>query len=111
MALKCPCCKEGGIEVREKNFFCENYAPGGGPEECNFILWRSDLERCGREKLTEDEAVKLIRGEEIPLKNLKAKSGKRFDCKGKLVEMDSDKGKRWGVQFIFEEKERRLLGD
>ncbi len=110
MSLKCPCCKEGAIEVREKNFFCENYVPDGDPGDCNFILWRTDLEKFGRAPLTEDEAIKLIKGEQIQLKNLKSKAGKKFDCKGELKEIDcSDRKKRWGVAFIF--PERRVLGE
>lgn len=111
MSLKCPCCKEGSIEVREKNFFCENYVPDGGPEECCFILWRSDLEKFGRPKLSEDEAIKLIRGEQIELKGLKSKAGKKFDCKGELAEMVGlDEKKRWQVKFVFDEP-RRVLGE
>lgn len=26
MSLKCPACKEGDVEIREKNFFCGHYA-------------------------------------------------------------------------------------
>lgn len=109
MSLKCPCCREGEIEIREKNFFCENYSPDGGPEECNFILWRSDLEKFGRAKLTEEEAVKLIKGERIQLKKLTSKAGKKFDCEGELAELDcADGKKRWQVKFIY--PERRVLG-
>lgn len=111
MSLKCPCCKNGSIEVRDKNFFCENYSgPDGDPEECNFILWRTDLERFGRGQLTEDEAIKLIKGERIPLKNLKTKAGKKFDCEGELAELDCNDGKkRWQVKFVY--PERRILGE
>lgn len=111
MSLKCPCCKEGSIEIRDKNFFCENYAgPDGDPEECNFILWRTDLEKFGRGPLAEEEAIKLIKGEQILLKNLKSKAGKKFDCKGELAEMDcADGKKRWQVRFVREE--RRILGE
>ncbi len=109
MSLKCPCCKEGVIEIREKSFFCVNYTPNGDPTECNFILWRSDLEKFGRSKLTEEEAIKLIKGDQIELKNLKSKAGKKFDCKGELAELDcSDNKKRWQVRFVFED--RRVLG-
>lgn len=112
MSLKCPCCKEGAIEIRDKNFFCENYVPDGEAEECNFILWRTDLEKFGRGPLTEDEAVRLIKGEQIQLKNLKSKAGKKFDCKGELAELDCEDGKkRWKVKFVFEEEKRRVLGE
>jgi len=82
MSLKCPCCKEGQIEIREKNFFCENYVPDGDPEECNFILWRTDLEKFGRGPLTEDEAIRLIKGERIPLKNLPQRPAKNSTARG-----------------------------
>lgn len=109
MSLKCPCCKEGKIEVREKNFFCEHYVPDGSEDECSFLLWRTDLEKFGRGPLTEDEAVKLIKGERIQLKNLKSKAGKKFDCQGELAELDCTDGKRrWQVKFIY--PERRVLG-
>jgi len=109
MSLKCPCCKEGSIEVREKNFFCENYVPDGEPSECNCSVWRSDLGRFGRGPLSEDEAIKLIKGERIQLKNLKSKAGKKFDCEGELAELDcADGKKRWQVKFIY--PERRVLG-
>lgn len=112
MSLKCPCCKEGFIETREKNFFCEHYTPDGEPQECNFILWRTDLQKFGRGPLTEDEAIRLIRGERIPLKKLTSKSGKKFDCEGELSELDcSDGKKRWQVKFIFPETQRRVLGE
>lgn len=111
MSLKCPACKDGEIEVRDKNFFCSNYVKDGDICECNFILWRSDLERFGRSKLSEDEAIKLIRGEEIALKALTSKAGKKFDCKGRLAEIDTESGnKKWAVQFVFEDRPRRLLG-
>lgn len=111
MSLKCPCCKEGEIEITEKSFFCEHYhGPDGDPDSCNFILWRSDLEKFGRSKLSEEEAVKLIKRERIQLKNLKTKAGKKFDCEGELQEADCSDGKRrWQVKFIF--PERRVLGD
>jgi hypothetical protein len=114
MSLKCPKCgSEEGIEVTEKSFFCKNYTgPDGDPDGCNFILWRGDLEKYFKgPQLSESQATKLIKGEYIELKGLVGKAGKKFDCKGQLSEIDTQKGKRWGVQFVFEETERRVLGE
>lgn len=116
MSLKCPACgSTDGIEITKKSFYCQHYGgPDGDPDvDCNFILWRGDLEKYFKGPvLSEDAAMKLIRGEEIELKGLTGqKSGKKFDCKGKLAEIDTQKGKRWGVQLVFEETERRVLGE
>lgn len=112
MSLKCPACKDGDVEIRDKNFFCEHYVKDGEFEECNFILWRGDLEKFGRSKLSEVEAIKLIRGEKIQLNNLTSKAGKKFDCEGILAEIDTEKGTRkWGVKFVFKEIPRRVLGN
>lgn len=115
MSLKCPKCgSEDGIQVTEKSFFCNHYhGPEGDPEEdCNFILFRTDLQKFFKGPvLSEDAAMKLIRGEQIELKGLVGKSGKKFDCKGRLAEIDTAKGLRWGVQFVFEESGRRVLGE
>lgn len=116
MSLKCPKCgSEDGIQITEKSFYCNHYhGPEGDPDEdCNFILFRAELQKYFKGPiLSEKDAMKLIQGELIDLKGLVGKAGKKFDCKGKLGEVDTQKGKRWGVQFVFQESERRrVLGE
>ena len=110
MSVKCPKCG-GKILISQKNYYCENFkGPDGDPEEdCNFILWKNDLNRLGKSEITDAEMMKLLNGATIPLK-LKNKEGKAFECAGKLAELDSDGGrKKWKMQFIFDEP--KVLGE
>lgn len=106
---KCPGCG-GKVHIGGKNYYCEHYVPNGDPEECNFILWKNDLERQGKVELSDTEAIKLLAGEAIPLKLKSKKSGKNYECKGKLAEIDWKEKKQWHVQLEFEDRQTRVLG-
>ncbi|MDY0300525.1 MAG: hypothetical protein RBQ99_02945 [Trichlorobacter sp.] len=110
--LLCPACHEAHIEAHAKFFKCQDYVKDE-PGECNFILWRSGLTNFGRGPLTNAEAVRLIRGEQIPLKNLIGpKSGKTFNCLGQLAEVDLPNGRRiWRVEFLFADDMEGANGD
>ena len=107
----CPNCG-GSIIIGKKNYFCENFRPTGDPDDCNFILWKNDLEKFGKGEISDNEMIKLLSGDMIPLKLKSSKSGKKFECDGELTEMDCNDGKkRWKVQFKFEERKQKVLGE
>lgn len=108
----CPKCG-GRIVVGRKNYYCEEFRPTGDPEDCNFIVWKNDLEKFGHSIITEREMVAMLYGETIPLVGLKSpKSGKLFDCGGELVEMEVGDGKvKWKVRLIPDNTNRIILAE
>lgn len=106
--VACPKCG-GEIIVARANYYCKNFRPTGDPEDCNFVVWRNDLDKFGKADLSEKEMLALLRGTSIPLSLKSQRTGNKFECEGKLAEQDSNDGKRrWKVQFVFPEK---VLGD
>lgn len=96
--MKCPNCGlEGTIEVRPKSYSCTS-------EGCGFSLWKNALEKLGKSELSDAEATALINGEQIDLKGLTSKAGKKFNCKGELEKWISDDQSkiRWSVKLLFE---------
>ena len=107
--VACPNCG-GSIVVGDRNYRCEKYQYRGEVEGCNFILWKDDLSKFDKENLTEAEVKKLLAGEQIPLKLKSPKSGKSFECKGKLESKNCNDGKtRWEVRMQFEPREEKVL--
>jgi len=98
---QCPKCG-GEILVGLKNFRCRRFIKSGDQSGCNFILWRNDLERLGKDELSDQEVAAMLRGEEIALELVSPKSFKIFACTGKLGEQDCKDGKiRWRIIFTY----------
>ncbi|WP_333798550.1 hypothetical protein [Trichlorobacter lovleyi] len=96
--MKCPGCgTENSIEIRPRSYTCT-------ADGCNFVLWIDSLNKLGKSEITETEAQKLIAGEQIELKKLTGKNGKKFDCRGELEQRDYNGKTGWSVKLIFEQR-------
>lgn len=108
---ECPNCG-GKVIVGAKNYYCEYFRPTGDVDDCNFIVWKNDLDKFGKPSLSENEIISLLNGEPIPLVLKSPKSGKQFQCDGELTEMDCNDGKkRWKVRFVFPDRPLQILGE
>ena len=87
----CPECGKDIIEGK-KAYGCSNWKSG-----CKFTIWYNQLEKLGMKKISKANAKKLLKNEEIYLKLKSTKTGKNFECKGKLVK----ENERWNIKLIF----------
>lgn len=95
--MDCPKCKTRKLIDRERFVACEaNKRDGTG---CNFILWRNVLQKLGLEKLSDEQIATLASGQRVHLELVSAKTSKKFECDGELVE-ENDK---WKIHFHFPE--------
>lgn len=88
---KCPECG-GDIIEGKKAYGCSNWKSG-----CKFTIWYNQLEKLGMKKISKTNAKKLLKNEEIHLKLKSSKTGKEFECKGKLVKENEN----WNIKLIF----------
>ena len=68
--LKCPKCREHNLMIKEKVVKCPD-------EKCNWVLFRVV---CGVHLTTEHITLLVIKGKTPLIKNMKSKSGKKFDA-------------------------------
>ncbi|WP_296360823.1 DNA topoisomerase [Virgibacillus sp.] len=78
----CPNCGNNMYE-NSKAYYCSGYKDG-----CMTSLWKNGLEKLGKNKITKNEAQKLLNGKKINVR-LKSKAGKAYK---KDVVFDKEKG-------------------
>lgn len=88
---KCPECGNK-IVAGKKAYGCSNWKNG-----CKFTIWYNQLEKLGMKKISKTNAKKLLKNEEISLKLKSPKTGKDFECKGKLIKENG----RWNIKLVF----------
>ena len=76
---KCPDCGEDVLS-RPQAYDCSLF-----PYHCNFKLRKGSLAHRGKEAITADEMMLLLKGRTIPFLGLIDQFGDRFDCGGVLV--------------------------
>lgn len=91
-------CPECGREIVEtqKGYGCSGYKEG-----CKFVIWKDSLSRLGYKNIKLTEARELLAKKLIKLKGLVGKSGKEFDCQGRLAK---DPKYGWKIELVFDER-------
>ncbi len=100
---KCPQCSKGNIVfIADKKGKGKWNRYGCTNKDCNFVIWSKFFNK----KFTEKDIEKLIAGKKSRLlKDVKGKSGKKFDCWVKLGY--DEKKKSLTPQMIFPEKKTK----